>query len=156
MIKSHILTVLNFLLLGMKLNTASFLIALVCLSHILYKKKSSVYALKNLSTFSKSDYFLLKELVVPTVCNADIKITQFQHKNPKTLKTDVTKLMIPIIPSGATHGLPQSNLSWWFTHCIILLAAVRTGNVKLGLLNLSLCRYVSPVSSVMLLWLYIK
>lgn len=48
MIRSHPLTVLNLLLLGMKLYTASFLIPLLCLSHILYTKILCLCA-KNLS-----------------------------------------------------------------------------------------------------------
>lgn len=65
MIRSHAVTILN-LLLGMKLNSASFLIPLLRLSHILYIKILHLCA-KNLSMFSKSDYLLLKAQVVSTV-----------------------------------------------------------------------------------------
>lgn len=80
MIKSHAMTVLNFLLLGMKLNTASFLIPLLYLSHTLYTKILCLSFYKNLSTFSKSDYLLLKELVVSAVL-------QHRHKKNNTIPT---------------------------------------------------------------------
>lgn len=66
MIKSAGVTVLSLLLLSMGLNTASFLTPLVCLSHFLYTKNLCL-GTKYLSSFSKSDLFLLKLLAVSTV-----------------------------------------------------------------------------------------
>lgn len=151
MIKSHAMTVLNFLLLGMKLNTASFLIPLLYLSNTLYTKILCLSFYKNLSTFSKSDYLLLKELIVSTVLQCrHKKITQFQHQNPTTLKTTIIKLMIPIITTCGNSWTASIQTQLVIHTLYYSSGSSKNWQCKIGFVELNPMSLCFPVSSVIL------
>lgn len=135
----------------MKRNSASFLIALLSLSLFVLSTKILCLCAKNLSMFSKSGYLLQKVLVVSTVLLCRQKVTQFQHKNPKTLKTNITKLMIPIITicgnSWAVSIQPQLVIHTLYYSS----GSSKNWQCKIGFAELNPILMCIPVSSVMLL-----
>lgn len=136
----------------MKLNSASFLIPLLCLSLFLfYIQKFCVYVLKIFLCLANLIIFCRKCWLCPQLCYADIKSNTIPTKNPKTLKTNITKLMIPVITicgnSWAVSIQPQLVIHTLYYYS----GSTKNWQCKIGFVELNPILMCIPVSSVMLL-----